>query len=503
MRSVAFVVLVTVFAGALSLAGTARAADTFERPLGPVVALTHVRVIDGSGGDARDDQTIVIAGGRISAVGAARTIRIPDGASVMTLPGRTVTPGLVGMHDHLFYQLEPNGSSMAVPAQSTFAKLYLASGVTTIRTAGTLDFDADLRLKRSIDDGREPGPKIHLTGPYLGAIGRTPDPEAVARIVATYADRGATSFKAYTSMRGSELQAAVTAAHERGLKVTGHLCAVGFREAAALGIDNVEHGIAMDSELFSEKRPDECPSQWDIFGALIRTDVTDVAIRQTIETLVRRGIAVTSTLAVLESYATPDGDIDARVPPLLSARLRDSLEQAQRRRQDPKTSGASWWGGVLSQEMKFERAFVKAGGTLLAGADPTGWGAIVAGYGDQRGVELLVAAGFTPEQAIQIATSNGAAFLGERTIGQIETGRQADMVVFQGNVSEDVSAVRHAEIVFKDGVAYAPGQLVAAAAGTLAPSFWSTWTWPIAGVLIAVLIGRRAKRHMFGQSRNG
>jgi imidazolonepropionase-like amidohydrolase len=178
----------------------------------PVVALTHVRVIDGSGRPAREDQTVIIESDRIAAVGAAGNVTIPAGAKVLDLRGRTVLPGFVGMH-HLFYQM---GSQFEVPAQESFAMLYLASGVTTIRTAGALDFAGDLRIKHLIDAGRQPGPTIYVSSPYLYAVAATPDPERSARQVANWADQGATSFKAYQSLRREELEAAIQAAHERG-----------------------------------------------------------------------------------------------------------------------------------------------------------------------------------------------------------------------------------------------------------------------------------------------
>jgi imidazolonepropionase-like amidohydrolase len=442
-------------------------ADQFVRPMAPVVALAHVRVIDGTGGPGKDDQTVIIERGRISTLGGAAAVRVPPGASTLDLPGRTVIPGLVGMHDHLFYQVEPSGVTTPVLAQHTFAKLYLASGVTTIRTAGTMDLNSDARIKHRIDAGQEPGPKIHLTGAYLEARTTAPDPDGIAKQVAKDADRGATSFKAYTSLRASELKAAIAAAHDRGLTITGHLCAVGFREAAALGIDNLEHGIAVDSEFYSEKRPDECPDQGELLGALLRMEPGDSDIRQTIDVLVRHGVAVTSTLAVLEGYAIYESEVDPRVPVLMSGRLRGGFQEARDWRKDRKRAGQSWWGGVLRQEMAFERAFVSAGGKLLAGADPTGWGAIVAGYGDQRGLELLVSAGFSPEESIAIATSNGARFLKDPSVGRIAEGMQADLVVLHGNPSRHISDVRKVELVFKDGVAYDPDSLVASAAGTL------------------------------------
>lgn len=442
--------------------------DTFVRPLAPVIALVHVRVIDGTGALGKDDQTVLIEHGRISAVGNASSVRVPAGASILDLRGRTVLPGLVGMHDHLFYQLAPApGSTRVVPAQRTFARLYLASGVTTIRTAGTADLGADARIKRQIDAGQEPGPKIHLTGTYLAATGAAPDPDGIVKQIAADADRGATSFKAYTTLRASELKAAITAAHDRGLTITGHLCAVGFREAAALGIDNVEHGIAFDSGLYSGKRPDECPDLWEVFRELRQMDPADSRMRQTIDALVRQRVAVTSTLAVLESFAIDQSEVDRRVPVLISARLQDTFQQARDQRKDRTTAGQSWWGDVLGREMAFEHAFVNAGGKLLAGADPTGWGAVVAGYANQRGLELLVAAGLSPEQSIAIATSNGADFLKDRTVGRIAQGLHADLVVVHGDPSQRISDVRNVELVFKDGIAYDPEILVASAAGTL------------------------------------
>jgi imidazolonepropionase-like amidohydrolase len=472
--------------------------DQFVRPMAPIVALAHVRVIDGTGGPGKDDQTVIIEGGRIFALGDAMTVNVPTGAHTLDLHGRTVIPGLVGLHEHLFYQLEPGGTTSVVLAQRTFARLYLASGVTTIRTAGTLDLGADARIKRQIDAGREAGPKIHLTGTYLQATTAEPDPDGIAKQVAKDADRGATSFKAYTTLRASELKAAIAAAHARGLTITGHLCAVGFREAAGLGIDNLEHGIAVDSEFYSEKRPDECPDQGKTFGALLRMEPGDAHIRQTIDVLVRDGVAVTSTLAVFESYAIDESDIDPRVTVLMSARLLGTFQAARDWRKRQKAAGQSWWwSDVLRHEMAFERAFVGAGGKLLAGADPTGWGAIVAGYGDQRGLELLVSAGFTPEQAIAIATSNGARFLHDRTVGRIAEGLQADLVVLRGNPSSHISDVRNVELVFKDGVAYDPETLVAAAAGTLGEfTLERLFTWPfILGLALVVLVvARRVRR---------
>ena len=231
----------------------------------PVVALTHVRVIDGTGAAPREDQTVIVDHGKIAAVGPAATTPAPAGAQVMDLTGHTVIPGLVGMHEHLFY---PGGGGVPMyPEQAfSFPRLYLASGVTTARTAGSLEPYTDLNIKKLIDAGRMPGPKLCITGPYLEGKGAfTPQmheltgPEDAVRTVDYWAAEGVTSFKAYMNITRAELKAAVDAAHQRGIKVTGHLCSIGFREAAAIGIDNLEHGLLVDTEFHAGKQPDVCP----------------------------------------------------------------------------------------------------------------------------------------------------------------------------------------------------------------------------------------------------
>lgn len=498
LRRQASHVRVAVVAFAWISGAAAAAAQAPHLPSSSTIALTHVGLIDGNGSPAVDDQTIVVSGGHIDRVGPTGRVSPPAGAEIVDLRGRTVLPGLVGMHEHLFYQLEPPGSNpIAALAPSAFAKLYLAAGVTTIRTAGTLDFNGDARLKARIEAGVEPGPKIHLTGPYLNATSAEPDPDAIAKVVADYADAGATSFKAYTSLRASELKAAIRAAHDRGLQVTGHLCAVGFREAAALGIDNLEHGLLIDTDLYYDKHPDECPNQSAVLQTVGRMDVGDSDVRETISQLINHGVAITSTLAVFESYAGAGAAFDPRVRPLLVPRLQSVYDEAAASRGDPTTPSARMYVSALRTEMAFERAFVAAGGKLLTGVDPTGWGGVVAGYGDQRELELLVDAGFRPEAAIEIATRNGASFMGERHVGTVEPGMQADLVVVRGDPAKNISDVRNVEMVFKDGVAYDPRVLVAAATGRVgANDWWQLLTWRNFGIVIVVaaLVTNRARR---------
>lgn len=454
--------IIAVFAAACQTSEV----DPFVTVNAPLLALTHVRVIDGTGAPGIDDQTVIVKDGRISTSGAFNQVAIPADARVIDLSGRTLIPGLVGMHNHLFYMLQaPSSKARVVAAQAPFARLYLASGVTTIRTAGSADFDGDLRMKGLIDKGQEPGPKIYLTSPYLHAGTGRPDPDRVARQIAAWADRGATSVKAYTSLRAPELRAAIEAAHKRGLHVTGHLCAVGFQEAAALGIDNVEHGLAFDTEFYSQKRPDACPDQTAVITELLHMDVKSAEIGRMISDLVRQRVAVTSTLAIIESFTGRNISFD---PGLLSTRIRMDYIAARNAWSNPVNPTTLMWAGVLKREMEFERAFVAAGGHLMAGVDPTGWGGVIAGIGDHRELELLVEAGLSPEMAIKVATSNGAMLLDPtHSFGTIAPGKSADLVVVRGDPSKGISAVRNVELVFKDGIAYDPTKLRAATEGTV------------------------------------
>ena len=286
----------------------------------PVIALTHARVIDGTGSDPVQDQTIVIQGGKISSVGSAAPLA---GARVIYLEGSTVIPGLVGMHEHLFY---PSGGGIAIYNEQAFSfpRLYLASGVTTARTAGSLEPYTDINVKRLIDSGRMPGPKLWITGPYLEGAGsfaaqmhELSGPEDAVRTVDYWAAEGVTSFKAYMDITHAELKAAVDAAHRHGIKVTGHLCSVGFREAADIGIDNLEHGLLVDTEFHPGKQPDVCPPQGVTRAEIGRLDLASAPVREMIADLVKHHVAITSTLAVFEAF-------DGGRPPL-EERFLDAL----------------------------------------------------------------------------------------------------------------------------------------------------------------------------------
>ncbi len=428
------------------------------------LALTHVLLLDGTGAAPKPDQTIVIRAGRIAAVGPAGSVQVPAGVRAMDMNGSTVIPGIIGMHDHLFYTA---AGGRAVQMSYTGPRLYLGSGVTTIRTTGSRAPYAEINLKDVINRGYVPGPRIHLTAPYItgseggGAMAIVGSPEAARRFVAYWAAEGATWIKAYTDIRRAELGAAIQEAHKRGIKVTGHLCSVSFQEAVALGIDNLEHGMLTASDFTTGKQPDVCPV--NLMTQISGSDPKGSAAQATIQSLVQHHVSMTSTLAVYEPFVSNRPTKDARVLDAMDPGVRDSY---MKMRQQIDT-GSGWVSAeAFKNAMAFERAFVDAGGLLAAGVDPTGIGGALAGFGDQRNYELFIEAGFSPAAAVQIMTLNGAKILGvQQTLGTVEVGKLADLVVLRGDLTADPSVIRSPTIVFKDGVGYDSAKLIASVQG--------------------------------------
>jgi len=423
-------------------------------------------VIDGTGAPAATERTVVIRGGLIAAVGRSATVQIPPTARVIDLSEKTVLPGFVMLHEHLFY---PAGAGSYNAMEFSFPRLYLAGGATTIRTGGSRDPYGDLNVKRAIDAGRMPGPTIYVTGPYLNGPGLPinfvhvlADSAEARRMVAYWADAGATSFKVYMHISRDELRAVIDEAHRRGLTVTGHLCSVTYREAADLGIDNLEHGLMAATDFVTGKEVDQCPTGDQRTHSLQTLDPAGPEASRLIRHLVRRHVALTSTLTVFETSipgrpAAPAGALDA-----MSPQARDQYLRSWARVQGAAPEAAE----VFARDMAFEHAFSEAGGLLVAGTDPTGFGGVVAGYANQREVELLVEAGFSPEGAIQVATLNGARLLGiEDRVGTVAEGMAADLIVVNGNPAERIQDIRNVEIVFKGGIGYDPARLIADAQG--------------------------------------
>ena len=476
-----------------AIASSAVAAPVLAPPaeLGPEVqpfvhlragqtAITHLRIIDGTGARPIEDATLLLDGSKIASIQSAGAT-IPAGYRVIDGSGETALPGIVGMHNHMFYIARPNldasGHSddpLLVP-QMTFSapRLYLANGVTTMRTTGSVEPYADLNVKQEIDSGKMPGPHMDVTAPYLEGGGsyfiqmhQLAGSADARKTVDYWADEGATSFKAYMNITRAELGAAIAEAHKRGLKVTGHLCSVTYPEAASLGIDDLEHGFFVNTQLDPGKRPDKC-SDGQGTPTLLEMKPRSAQANALIKLLVDHHVAVTSTLPVFEQDLPLHAPLQPRQFAVMTPEAREAFLIARNRRASRTDQAAKDDVVAYYNDVGLERQFAAAGGLLLAGPDPTGNGGVIPGFGDQREIELLVQdAGFTPVQAIRIATLNGATFLGlQDRIGSIAPGKDADLFIVRGNPAATITDVENVIIVFKDGVAYDSAKLLGSVKG--------------------------------------
>ena len=424
----------------------------------PRIAFTHVEVVDGTGAPAKRDMTVVVDHGRIAAIGPSARLKPPQGVTVVEGTGKTLLPGFVMVHEHMFYPSPKGGEYGEFPY--SFSRLYLAGGTTTLRTGGTLATYGDINTAHAIAAGRQPGPDMDVTGPYLegqhlltSKMVALKDPADATRTVNFWADEGATSFKAYNYLSRAELKAAIDAAHARGLKLTGHLCSITYGEAIDLGIDNLEHSFAVATDFVKDKTPDACPSPTATLASLNALDPDGPEVGALIHRLIDHHVALTSTLTVFETFSAGRPEAPAAARDLLAPQWLTSYET--RWTQTQTSDRGRQYAAFFPKLMRMEKRFVDMGGVMLAGTDPTGYGGVVPGYSGRREVELLVEEGFSFPQALKISTLNGARYLGrEQTVGSIEAGKQADLILVDGDPIANVSALDHMPLVFKSGVGY-------------------------------------------------
>ena len=413
-----------------------------QQSSGPVV-LRNIRVVDGTGSVASTNQTIVIEDGKISAVGDRSRVQIPRGAQGLDLAGHTAVPGLVLLHEHLFFMVNDQVSH-AVPFSAP--RLYLAFGVTTIRTAGTDHPYLEINLKGAIDHGEVPGPEIHLTSPYFNGPGSgflseitLSDPEEARAAVRYWAAQGFRWFKVYTHVSRPVLEAIVDEAHKHRARVTGHLQSVSCADAADADIDNVEHSWF---SCLADLRPS---------GA---GDSRDARANALFLKLVKAHVTLTAT-PVDRVRSLSERELE-----VLHPAARESYRKMRALVGTPGAPPAPPRGeGPLSLR------FVKAGGRLVLGSD-SGAGFGIPGFASHEAVKLLVEAGFTPLDAIRIATFEGAKFLGiDDRVGSIARGKEADLLIVRGDPSTNVQDLSNVSHVFANGKLHDPQALLSAVTG--------------------------------------
>jgi imidazolonepropionase-like amidohydrolase len=425
----------------------------------PVTVFKNALLIDGKGSPAKPHQTVIIRNGKIEWIGddgKAPKESVPRDAKIIDLSGKALMPGLVMLHEHMYisaFSMDPfylNARQLPL----SFPRLYFAAGATTIRTTGSIEPYSDIRIKKDIDLGLLPGPFIELTAPYIEGknalfpqMKENKTPAEAAAFVNYWADQGFTSFKAYMGVDKPTLKAAIDAAHKRKLKITAHLCAVTYSEAAELGIDSLEHGFGASTDFVTDKKENECPSDSGN-RSIADLDIQSDRVRQLLQRLISKKVVIDSTLAVFEGSAS-DEALNAMSPDTRDAYLKISaiIKSAKNPAGEDK---------AFTKMAKMEKMFYERGGLLTVGTDPTGTGGTLAGYGNWRAIELLVdAGGFTPLEAIKIATLNGAIALGfDKKIGTIEPGKSADLLIIDGDPSKNINDIQKVRYVFRNGVGY-------------------------------------------------
>lgn len=416
------------------------------------IALRHASIIDGTGLPVRKDQTIIIKYGKFYAVGEEGKVEIPRNAVELNMRGKTIIPGFVGMHNHLHIPGFPDVGEVA-------AKLYLASGVTTIQTCGATNTEKELWLSDKIEKGEKVGPNIIPSAPFITGKGGNPNmiiPRNSKHLQDTlgyWLERGIKWIKVYRNIHPNDLERIIHMAHENDAKVRGHLCSVTFEEATQMGIDGIEHGLNSASDFRTNKAYGICGGGRAYMDEL---NLDDQKVKAVQHQMINKGVFLTSTLSIYEASVPNRIHLDDRsksvMSPYLIGQYEERLKGAKRHRDDMTRELR------LKRIMAFERKFFEMGGLLCSGVDAGRH--ILPGFGDQRNFELLTEAGFSTVEAIQVMTGNGAKALERNDIGSIGGGKKADFIILDGALVDDPAAIYKINTVFKNGLGYDPKRLI-------------------------------------------
>lgn len=412
------------------------------------IAFTEVNVIDGLGGPVKKNQTVIIENGQFLSIGNHGTIQIPSNALQVNLRGKTMIPGLVGMHNHLHFPQFPEIGEVS-------AKLYLAAGVTTIQTCGAASADEELRLSNRISNGQFPGPEIIPSAPFITGPGGNPNmiiPRNEAHLRDTmqyWIDKGIRWFKVYRNAKPEDLKTAIEVAHTNKARVRGHLCSITFKEATEMGIDGIEHGLNSTSDFRTNKTFGQCDGGREYMDELQIDSKEVIALQQQ---MIDNSVFLTSTLSVFEASVAQRAYADSRALKAMSPYLKGLYEE--RRKAFDQEMKDETRLKRLKRIMAFEYQYFKMGGLLCSGVDAGRH--VLPGFGDQRNFELFLEGGFTTEEAIQVMTSNGAKALDRNDIGSIGVGKRANFVILNGDLIGNSKVIEKVETVFKNGLGFDP-----------------------------------------------
>ena len=422
-----------------------------HRPPAAGLAITHARVFDPERKTVVPDATVVVAGDRIAAVGDATT-RPPAGAQVIDARGRTLLPGLWDMHVHLQGDLD--------------GMLELASGVTTVRDLGNNTDDLGARMAR-IAAGTELGPSVlragFIDGPgqLAAPVGvQVKDADEARAAVQRYAELGCVQIKMYSSLAPELVPLIASAAHERGMRVSGHV-PNGMKAAQAVeaGFDELQHINFLFLQFLAGPGDDtRKPLRYTLVaergGSL---DLGSAEVRAFIDLLASHHTVIDPTVAIFEGQFTADpGDMD----PIFAAfagRLPSQVERgAHGGGLDAPGGKRATFRASFDAILKMVKLAYDRGVTVVAGTD-------AAGVALPRELELYVKAGIPAPDVLALASLGAARVMGkDREVGSIAVGKRADLVLVDGDPTRDISAVRNTDVVIARGVVYDPAELFAA-----------------------------------------
>lgn len=412
-----------------------------------LLALVGGTLVDGQGGPPVKDAVVLVRNGRIEACGPRGRVKVPKGATVLKIAGKTVLPGLWDMHAH-FEQVE-------------WGPIYLAAGVTTVRDCGN-EFEFLLAVREALKAGRGVGPRLLLAGVLDGSspsslgVDRANSPEQAVRAVQRYKEAGFDQIKVYSSIKLDVLKALCAEAHRLGLTVTGHIpTGLDAYQAVEAGMDQINHipGVA---KLMMPASPDG----QEAAKALPALDPASPEALKAAAFFKAHGTVLDPTLVVYEWWLHDDRiPFETIEPGLLKVapELRGTYTHSGVA-PDLVPRAASVFGRYLATVAALHRAGVP----IVAGTDQT-----VPGHSLHRELELYVQAGFTPMEAIQAATSLPAKVMGlQAEAGTVAPGMRADLLVVEGDPLADIKALRRVYLVVVGGSRYEPGPLWASAGFT-------------------------------------
>ncbi|MAQ76520.1 MAG: amidohydrolase [Aquimarina sp.] len=411
--------------------------------------LKNVSFIDGTGTSLKRNYSILIKNGIFDTIVSTSDLNnLKTNTKIIDLDGKTIIPGIIGMHNHLHIPQFPNIGRIA-------SKLYLASGVTTIQTCGATNPEDEISLARRIEKGEEIGPEIIPSGPFITGSGGNRNmiiPKNRKHLRDTmqyYINQGIRWFKVYRNIEPEDLEYVIDIAHDKDCKIRGHLCSVTFEEASKLGINGIEHGFNSLSDFKSDKTYGACNGSRVYIDSL---NIESQEVRSLLQTMIDKKVFMTSTLSIYEASIPNRAFADPNTLPIMSPYLKE-LYKSRKAKMD-KMINNNTREKRLKRIMRFEYLFYKMGGLLCSGVDAGRH--VLPGFGDLRNYELLIEAGFKTEEAIQIMTGNGAKALDRTDIGTIEIGKRADFVILDGDLLNKSSTIRKIDVVYKKGIAYYP-----------------------------------------------